>query len=274
MTPKLGIPTKATKRMIITLPTPTPSPNSICHRSSQYILAHKASFLEPVLAKALANLQFEGEYMIQVGFNETSLQEGMLVEEIYLLLDGELQSSEDHICATLRAVFAPFPGIVYTRLQTYYVPIDPPPQGSIYLPLELGGKALAVQNIGNASGSGGAGSASTPQSEGTGHVNQKQSSGQNTQKQGRQKEGAMNQVAGAIALATTMTTASKEVPPGLLTFPCTSLSIKGIDSSQKVTAAASIEIKVRFFSRPKVVREPITLSPCPVGPRKSRLQPR
>ena len=52
--------------------------------------------------------------MIQVGFNETSLREGMLVEEIYLLLDGELRTSEDHICTTLGPVFAPFPGIVYS----------------------------------------------------------------------------------------------------------------------------------------------------------------
>jgi len=245
----------------------------ICHPSSRYILAHRASsyasLLEPVLLAALTNLQFEGHYMIQVGFNETSLREGMLIEEIYLLLDGELQSSEDYICATLGAVFALFPGIVYTPHQTYYVPIDPPPQGSVGRLLELGGKVRAVQNTGNASGSG-AGGASPPQSKGTGHDNQKKSGGQNANKQGREKEGGREPGDQGDSSSDDDDDDSKgkgrdldakhkgKEPghgPGLNISFSSSLSIKGSDGTQKVTAAANIDITVRFFVRFGVVRE-------------------
>ena len=262
--------------------------------SSQYILAHQASsratLLEPVLLAALTNLQFEGQYMIQVGFNETSLREGMLVEEIYLLLDGELQTSEDHICTTLGPVFAPFPGIVYTRLETYHVPIDLPPQDSVRRLLELGGKVRTVRNAGNASGSGGAGSSSTPHSEDSGHDNQKQSSGQNIHKQGRQMEGGREPSDEGDSSSDDddddkgkgrdLGARRKGKEPGratrLINIPFySSLSIGGIDDSRQVTAAAIIDITVRFFSpRFKLVQEPTAFSPCPLGPRKSEIPPR
>ena len=237
----------------------------ICHPSSEYILAHNASshasLLESILLAALTNLQFEGEYMIQVGFNETSLREGMLVEEVYLLLDGELQSSEDHICAILGPVFAPYPGIVYTRLQTYYVPIDPPPQGSVGRLFELGGKVRAVQNTGNTSGIGGPGSAFTLQSEDTSHDNRGTSSGQNADKQGRQKGGGResgdegdsssdddddDDKGKGRDLGARDKGKKPNHGPRVITIALDStLSIKGIDGFQEVNAAAVIDITVR-----------------------------
>ena len=234
----------------------------ICHPSSEYILAHNASshasLLESILLEALTNLQFEGEYMIQVGFNETSLREGILVEEVYLLLDGELQSSEDHICAILGPVFAPYPGIVYTRLQTYYVPIDPPPQGSVGRLLELGGKVRAVQNTGNTSGSGGPGSAFTLQSEDTSHDNRGTSSGQNADKRGRQKGGGResgdegdsssddDDKGKGRDLGARDKGKKPNHGPRVITIALDStLSIKGIDGFQEVNAAAVIDITVR-----------------------------
>ena len=230
--------------------------------SSQYILAHQASshatLLEPVLLTALINLQFEGQYMIQVGFNETSLREGMLVEEIYLLLDGELRTPEDHICTTLGPVFAPFPGIVYTRLETYYVPIDLPPQDSVRRLLELGGKVRVVRNAGNASGSGGAGSSSTPRLKN--YYNQKQSSWQNTHKQGRQMEGGREPGDEGDSSSDEYDNDSKgkgrdfgvgrkgkepDHGPRLIKIPLDStLSIEGIDGFHEVNAVAIIDITV------------------------------
>ena len=249
------------------------STSPMCFHSSQHILAYQASshatLLGPVLLTALTSLRFEGQYMIQVGFNETSLKEGMLIEEIYLLLDGDIQSSEDHICATLGDVFAPFPGIVYTPLQTHYVPIDPPRQGSISRLLELGGKFRTVQDTGHTSGSGGAGGASTSQSEGMGRDNQKTSSGQDAKKQGRQKEGGRepgdeddsssdDDDEDPKGKGTDLSAGRRGKKPGHTTrfikIPFySSLSIKGICGSQKVTAAASIDIAVRFVLRFEIV---------------------
>ena len=239
----------------------------ICHRSSQYIVAHRASLhaslLGSVLVAALGNLQFEGQYMIQVGFNETSLRGGMLIEEIYLLLDGELQSSEDRICATLGPVFAPFPVTVYTHLQTYYVPIDPPPQGSVSRLLGLGGMVRAVQNTENMSGSGGAGSASTPRSSDTSHDNQKTSSDQKTNKQGREMEGGRepgdegdsssddddDSKGKGRDLGDKRQGKRPGHGPRLINIPLDStlsIQVKGVADFREVTAAAGVHIAVRI----------------------------
>ena len=241
--------------------------NPIYHRSSHCILAHHASshasLSEPALVAVLTNLQFEGQYMMQVGFNETSLRERMLVEEIYLLLNGELASSEDHICTMLGAVFAPFPGIVYTPLRTYHVPIDP--QSSVGRLLEFG------DNIGNMLGSGGAGSAFTPQLEDTSHGNQKTRGGQNTHRQGRQKEGGRepgDEGGGSSDsddeskgkggdLGARRKGKEPSHGPRLINIPLdstVSIQVEGIVGFQEVTAAASIYITVRFILRFGIVQ--------------------
>jgi len=42
------------------------------------------------------------------------LQQGMLLEEIHLLLDGNLRQREKDICKIFAPIFAPFPGVVFT----------------------------------------------------------------------------------------------------------------------------------------------------------------
>ena len=96
--------------------------------TAQRALAHISAFELP-LRMAFANIRFEGDYKVQVGFNESMLQKGDLVEEIYLLLENTLQVSEDEVCTAFSPVFAPFPGTIYTRGKTYYLPVDPQDQG-------------------------------------------------------------------------------------------------------------------------------------------------
>jgi len=67
--------------------------------------------------------------MIQVGFNEHVLQQRMLLEEIHLLLDGNLPLAEPEICTTPAPIFAPFPEIILIPGETFYLPVDPPSQG-------------------------------------------------------------------------------------------------------------------------------------------------
>jgi len=80
--------------------------------------------------------------MIQVGFDEFILQQGMLLEEIHLFLNENLRLPQHDICMIFAPIFAPFPGIIYTPGETFYVPIDPPsrsPQGISGRRLELQG---------------------------------------------------------------------------------------------------------------------------------------
>ena len=107
--------------------------NTPWFESARYITADEAfafvSDLEIPLRVAFADVKFRGQYMIQVGFNESMLHQGKLVEEVYLLLDADLWVPGDDVCTTFTAVFAPFPAVVYTPEQTYYLPVDPQGQG-------------------------------------------------------------------------------------------------------------------------------------------------
>jgi len=100
---------------------------------SRHVTADQASshvdLLEPVVQLGLIRAAFEGQYVIQVGFNETMLQQETLLEEIHLLLDGNLRLRKKDICKIFAPIFAPFPGIVFTPGETFYIPIDPPSQG-------------------------------------------------------------------------------------------------------------------------------------------------
>ena len=97
--------------------------------TAQQAVAHISAFELP-LRMAFENIRFEGDYRVQVGFNESMLQKDVLVEEIYLLLESTLQVSEDEVCAAFAPVFAPFPGTIYTQGKTYYLPVGPQDQGA------------------------------------------------------------------------------------------------------------------------------------------------
>ena len=143
---------------------PENKPSSFQSRNPRYVTADLASshvnLLEPFLRMGLASAAFEGQYIIQVGFNETALQQGVLLEEIHLLLDGNLRLEKNDICTIFAPTFAPFPGIIYTPGETFYVPIDPPSQGYPGRRLELQGSQSSHRNSGTtAGGQGSSGSA-------------------------------------------------------------------------------------------------------------------
>ena len=88
-----------------------------CHCiTAETALVHVLDF-KPQLLVAFMDVGFGGEYRIQVGFNQSALHEGMLVEEISIFIDKDLQVSEDIACTAFAAVFAPFPGVVYAPRQ-------------------------------------------------------------------------------------------------------------------------------------------------------------
>ena len=134
------------------------------HPISRHVTANQVSshvdLLEPALRVGLARVAFEGQYMIQVGFNESMLQQGTLLEEIHLLLDRDLVLREEDTCTIFAPIFAPFPGIVFTPGETFYVPIDPPLQGIPGRRLELQGSSsksgatAAQQGAGASEGTG------------------------------------------------------------------------------------------------------------------------
>ena len=136
--------------------------NALWFESDRCITADEAfafvSDLEIPLRIAFSDLNFRGQYEIQVGFNESMLHQGNLVEEVYLLLDADLQVPGDDICTTFTAVFAPFPAIVYTPEQTYYFPVDPQEQGGRTLKAlgEFRTRSRESGSSGNRSGSGAA----------------------------------------------------------------------------------------------------------------------
>ena len=103
------------------------------HLTSRHVTADQASshvnLLQPALREGLAHAAFEGQYMIRVGFNEAMLQQGMLLEEIHLSLDGNLRLPEKEISMIFAPIFSPFPGIVFTPEETFYLRVDPPSQG-------------------------------------------------------------------------------------------------------------------------------------------------
>jgi hypothetical protein len=72
-------------------------------------LAHALKIEKP-LQDALSALGINTEYVIQVGFNKAALQMGIVLEELYLTMPTDQVLSE-----AMAGVFAPFPGMVYTR---------------------------------------------------------------------------------------------------------------------------------------------------------------
>jgi hypothetical protein len=89
-------------------------------------LAHALKIEEP-LQLALSALHINNEYVVQVGFHKAALQKGILLEELYLTLIGDLPMLNDQaLSETMAGIFAPFPGVVYTRNQPYYIPVDLP----------------------------------------------------------------------------------------------------------------------------------------------------
>ena len=87
--------------------------------------SHASTSVEGPLLEILTRIRYQGLYKIQVGFNDEMLKEGLQVEEIYLTLDEDLGvRSGSAVCSLLEPIFAPFPGIVSTPSQVYYIPID------------------------------------------------------------------------------------------------------------------------------------------------------
>ena len=125
-----------------------------CHCiTAETALVHVLNFTTQLLA-AFTEVGFKGEYRIQVGFNQSVLHAGMLVEEISLFLDEDLQVSEDDACTTFSAVFAPFPGVVYTPGQTHSILVDPP-TGNVLTMQDPVGRTLATAANSGITGSGG-----------------------------------------------------------------------------------------------------------------------
>ena len=144
-------------------PSASSSRDQAWHLTSRHITADQASShahnLEPAIRVGLARAAFEGRYMIQVGFDESILQHGTLLEEIHLLLDGNLRLPERDICMIFAPIFAPFPGIVYTPGETFYVPIDPPAQGILGFRLESRGSHASGKSGTTTQGAGSSGNA-------------------------------------------------------------------------------------------------------------------
>jgi hypothetical protein len=90
--------------------------------------------MEAPLQAAFANIGFSGEYILQVGFNPVALHEGLLIEEIYLSLNGDLPTLDDQVVSgTFAPIFTPFPGVVCTQERVYYLPVDPLASGYPHL---------------------------------------------------------------------------------------------------------------------------------------------
>ena len=94
------------------------------HLPLRHVTADQASSHVDLFQPAL-----QARLIIQVGFNETLLQQGILLEEIHLFLDRNLRLPENEICMVFAPIFAPFPGIVFTPEETFYLPVNPPSHG-------------------------------------------------------------------------------------------------------------------------------------------------
>ena len=130
------------------------SQSQSCHCiTAETALVHVLNFTTQLLA-AFTDVGFRGEYRIQVGFNQSALHAGMLVEEISIFLDKNLQVSEDAVCTTFAAVFAPFPGVVYASSQAYSVPADPPTGDVLHTMQGPVGRTQGITANGGTTGSG------------------------------------------------------------------------------------------------------------------------
>ena len=126
-----------------------------------YITANEAYThalrMETQLKAVFATIGFSDEYILQVGFNEAALREGLLVEEIYLSVNGDLPTFNDQtVCKAFASVFTPFPGVVYTRARIDYLPVDPPAHRFRHLS-SLGGFTVKTASPSTSTGAGGKG---------------------------------------------------------------------------------------------------------------------
>lgn len=80
---------------------------------------------ETQLVAAFTNVGFRGRFRIQTSFNQSALRAGMLEEEISIILDNDLQVSEDKVYTAFAAVLAPFSGVVYTPRQVHFIVVNP-----------------------------------------------------------------------------------------------------------------------------------------------------
>ncbi|KAH9976404.1 hypothetical protein BGW80DRAFT_917017 [Lactifluus volemus] len=142
--------------------------------STPYITANEAYThalrMETPLQDALAIIGFSGEYILQVGFNPIALQEGLLIEEIYLSLNGDLPFLNDQPeHETFASIFTPFPGVVCTKEHVYYLPVDPLAHGYPHLSSLGGFKVRTANNSASASASASASGGGSPGSDESGN---------------------------------------------------------------------------------------------------------
>jgi len=245
-------------------PTPANDPlvdldeNTLWFESGRYITAEEAfafvSDLEFPLRIAFADVKFRGQYKIQVGFNESMLYQGKLVEEVYLLLDADLQVPGDDVCTTFTAVFAPFPAIVYTPEQIYYVPVDPQEQGGRTL-RALGNFQTRGTNGGSSGNRPGAGAAHSGKGSSNNGENRKRNRSNQDRRIGKDRESEdkedkdehdddkPNQGGGKTESRSIGKRARRGAQIINIPFGST-LSIAGIDGSHRVNTVASVDITV------------------------------
>ncbi|RDB24571.1 hypothetical protein Hypma_008193 [Hypsizygus marmoreus] len=123
---------------------------------------------EHAVRTALLNTYYTGPYRLQAGFNEDRLHLGQRVEEIYLMLDPEIESQPDSeisistwenglpdvLQADLEYIFAPFPAIVCTPKETILIPADisarSPVQGQLWDSFSKSGIGNKISDLSNA----------------------------------------------------------------------------------------------------------------------------
>ena len=236
--------------------------NALWFESDRYITADEAfafvSDLEIPLRIAFADVKFRGQYKIQVGFDESMLRQGMLVEEVYLLLDVGLQVPVHDVCNTFTAIFAPFPAIVYTPEQTYYLPVDPQEQSGRGMKAlgEFRTRGRGSGSSGNRPGTGVAHSGKGSSNDGTnrrGNRSDRDRGIEKDHKGARESEGEEdgdeddddkpNPGGGKTESRSLGKRARRGAQIVNIPFGST-LSIAGIDGSHRVNTVASVDIMV------------------------------
>ncbi|KAF8074722.1 hypothetical protein FPV67DRAFT_594382 [Lyophyllum atratum] len=81
---------------------------------------------EAEIRHALRQLQYEGSYLIQTGFNQEMLHIGQVMEEIHVFLDVNIPLSQEHILSKFEPLFSPFPGSINTPDTTCIIPTNLP----------------------------------------------------------------------------------------------------------------------------------------------------
>lgn len=237
------------------------------HITADDALAH-VYLLEPALRVALAPTGFEGDYVIQVGFNEEMLHQGILLEEIHLLLNGTLRLTEEDIRMIFEPLFAPFPGIIYTPDETFYFSIDPPSQGIAGRRLEWEGKFRTTVD----SGKGTEGTGSSLDSEKTITSRKKTSAKDNSRAHRKASDGYGSDDGGSSDRSSDdedhddkgkrgvdggpkRKGKERSHGPRAINIPFNStLLTTGIDGEYRFTTKARVEIKVHAFSLLRVAQ--------------------